>query len=304
MSNIYQYHLYKVAQERFNCKPKELSVQDNDTANCLARRTIFIENRILDSDEAHTVSVDRNDVQNARQALIDSYDNHSSFLEDLRENGLDEELLCIALSRQLKVERIIEKVLVNVEKPSDSKIEDFYRCHKSKFHQPEQRSVSHILITINPDFVENSFSVAQRRIRDLHSQIIKNPISFNKLAETHSECPSALQGGTLGSFSRGRMMKPLEDAAFKLKQGEISAPVETEVGFHIVRCDRIILEHLVSLKEAWLDISKAIYEERREKKKKLWIKTLCATKSVATATSSSGSDTASNSSKNTTLHAT
>jgi len=59
--------------------------------------------------------------------------------------------------------------------------------------------------------------------------------SFEKLAHMYSKCPSAQRGGTLGSFGRGQMVKSFENAAFNLKTGEVSEPVKTEFGWHLIK---------------------------------------------------------------------
>jgi peptidyl-prolyl cis-trans isomerase C len=58
--------------------------------------------------------------------------------------------------------------------------------------------------------------------------------SFAKLAVQYSSCPSGKQGGNLGMFGRGQMVKPFEDAAFGLEVGQISDPVQTQFGYHVI----------------------------------------------------------------------
>ncbi len=59
--------------------------------------------------------------------------------------------------------------------------------------------------------------------------------SFEELAKDYSNCPSGKDGGNLGSFGKGMMVKPFEDAAFALKVGEISGPIKTQFGFHLIK---------------------------------------------------------------------
>ena len=64
---------------------------------------------------------------------------------------------------------------------------------------------------------------------------IKNGASFQKMAELKSQCPSGKKGGDLGWFGRGMMVREFEKAAFALEKGEISQPVKTEFGWHIIK---------------------------------------------------------------------
>ena len=82
--------------------------------------------------------------------------------------------------------------------------------------------VSHILV--------KKYSQAEQILSEL-----KSGSDFKQLAKKYSECPSSKKGGDLGYFGKGQMVKEFEDAAFKLKNGELSGLVKTKFGYHIIK---------------------------------------------------------------------
>ncbi|HHD16442.1 MAG: peptidylprolyl isomerase [Thermoplasmata archaeon] len=85
-----------------------------------------------------------------------------------------------------------------------------------------QVRASHILVDSEKDAI---------RIRNR----IRAGARFEDLARKHSRCPSGKKGGDLGYFGRGQMVKPFEDAAFSMKKGDVSEPVKTQFGYHIIK---------------------------------------------------------------------
>ena len=69
----------------------------------------------------------------------------------------------------------------------------------------------------------------------LYNEIKKNKISFADAASEYSLCPSGYNGGDLGYFGKGMMVKPFEDVAFNMEIGEISTPVQTQFGWHLIQ---------------------------------------------------------------------
>lgn len=76
---------------------------------------------------------------------------------------------------------------------------------------------------------------ALRILASHREAIVSGRVDFAALARTESDCSSAQKGGDLGYFTRGRMHKPFEDAAFDLSVGELSGFVETDSGVHVIR---------------------------------------------------------------------
>jgi peptidyl-prolyl cis-trans isomerase C len=81
----------------------------------------------------------------------------------------------------------------------------------------------------------------EKQAQEILEKIKNKKMSFQEAAKKYSFCPSKSQGGNLGEFARGMMVKEFEDACFNQnnKIGDILGPIKTEFGFHIIRIDKI-----------------------------------------------------------------
>jgi peptidyl-prolyl cis-trans isomerase D len=115
---------------------------------------------------------------------------------------------------------------------SDAEIQAWYDGHKERYQQAEERRASHILIASETEGKDKARAKAEQVLQEVQ----KKPAAFAELARQHSDDPgSASQGGDLGFFGRGMMVKPFEDATFGMKEGEVSGVVESDFGFHIIK---------------------------------------------------------------------
>ena len=122
--------------------------------------------------------------------------------------------------------------LLDQVKVSDAEIKKWYDDHPERYRVPEERRASHILIV----FDGGDKAKAKTQAETVLNEVQKNPSRFADLAKQYSKDPgSAQKGGDLGFFSRGMMVKPFDDAAFGLKDGEISGVVESDFGYHIIK---------------------------------------------------------------------
>lgn len=143
---------------------------------------------------------------------------------------------------QIRVEYLVldaESVAGSIS-VSEQEVADAYRANAASFGQPEQRSASHILIAVDAGADAATRAQARAKATALYQTLQQSPARFAELARSESQDPgSAEAGGSLGSFARGAMVKPFEDAVFDMKPGEIRGPVESEFGYHIIRLDAI-----------------------------------------------------------------
>lgn len=119
---------------------------------------------------------------------------------------------------------------------SAEELRAYYDGHLAEFGTPEQRQVSHILIAVAANAAPADQEAAKSKAAGILAQLQAAPAKFAELAKQYSQDPgSAARGGDLGYFGRGMMVKPFDDAAFSLKQGEISALVKSDFGYHIIK---------------------------------------------------------------------
>lgn len=151
---------------------------------------------------------------------------------------------------ELSADALAARVPVDPEE-----VKRFYESSKSRFVQREERRASHILIALKPDASEAEKKAAEARAGALAAELRKKPAGFAEAAKKNSQDPgSAVQGGDLGFFARGAMVKPFEDAAFAAKKDEIVGPVQSDFGWHVIRVTDVKPEKGKSLAEATPEI--------------------------------------------------
>lgn len=119
----------------------------------------------------------------------------------------------------------------------DGEVQAYYEENQAEFFSPEKVEARHILIKVDQDADDAAVEAARLRAADIHGRAVKGE-DFAELAKALSEGPSRNQGGYLGTFGRGQMVKPFEDQAFALKAGEIGDPVRTDFGWHIIKVEQ------------------------------------------------------------------
>lgn len=144
---------------------------------------------------------------------------------------------------QVKMEFVLLSAasLINEVSVTDKEVKEFYDQNIDKFQGDEQREASHILIGFGVNATDEDKLKAKEKVLEIDAQLKASPNRFEELAAKFSQDPgSAAKGGSLGSFGRGAMVKPFEDAVFSMDVGDISDVVESEFGYHIIRLDGVI----------------------------------------------------------------
>ena len=268
------YLVLKTANSLFGKSAAALSSDELAKVEKLASRQLDLEAKVLASPEARDVAVPEATIQAALAEVSGRYPDDEAFQNDLAGNGLSVAQYAESLTRELKVEAILEKVASHSAKVSDVDVDLYYQFHSDEFLRPEIRRTRHILITINDDLPENGREDARKRIDEIAARLAKDPKRFEEQAMKHSECPTAMHGGLLGEVVRGKLYPELEAALFVMQEQETSAVIESELGFHILRCDEVKPAGPVPLEQVRGKVREMLETRRRRICQNAWVKSL------------------------------
>jgi peptidyl-prolyl cis-trans isomerase C len=278
LEGIGRYHLLRVASERFQSEPAALTEGQMREAERGARKSLEIEGLVLDSPEARKVLIPAQQVDAAVAQLRGRYPDGDAFLADLRRSGLDLDTLALVLRRELIFDAVMQRVASRHAEIDEIDVRLYYELHRGRFTSPERRTARHILITVNDDFDENHRDAALARIERLAERLRGHRGAlakrFSTLARQHSECPTALEDGRLGEVKRGQLYPELDALLFSLQEGQIGGPVETELGFHVLWCERIHPQKTLAFSRVRESILQILTERRRRDCQKAWLSKL------------------------------
>ncbi len=156
----------------------------------------------------------------------------------------DENIEAFNNPQKVKIEYIelnIDVLKDDVE-TTEEDLEGYFEQNKSRWVVPEKRSASHILLAVDSDASDSAVEEKKSLADELVARIAAGE-TLAALAPEFSDDPgSADNGGSLGEFGRGVMVSAFEEVAFAMNEGEVSDPVKSEFGFHIIQLDKIIGE--------------------------------------------------------------
>ena len=178
------------------------------------------------------LKVSKEEIDKVMETSEAQYPTHQDFLDDVLEEGETIENYRERVAYDMLVNTLTAKRYEERKKLlAPEAIQHFYQENTQLFAQPESVKIGHILIKVDQDADNKTWEKAKKKLLDLK----KSTKDFRTLAKEHSECPSAQNGGDLGFIPRGKLFQPLEITAFKLKSNQISQPIESNEGVHLIK---------------------------------------------------------------------
>ncbi len=151
--------------------------------------------------------------------------------------------------------------IVTPESIATDAVEKYYNDNQTNFISPAKAKVSHILLTLTPDASADEVEKAKVKMAEIEAEL-KAGASFEALATEYSQdTTTAANGGSLGWINPNDTVKPFNDTVFSMHDNEISSPIRTDFGLHLIKVDEIEQEATKDLAEVESDIRTELAQE-------------------------------------------
>ncbi|MET3696236.1 foldase protein PrsA [Bacillus oleivorans] len=220
---------------------------------------LLITNEIIELEsEKQNVSVSAEEINEEVQVLMDSYGGEENFNMVLESSGVSLD----SLKSDIKTYLLTEKLMAPQIEITEEEMQTYFEENKDMFAQAEQVEASHILV--------EDEATAQEVKEKLDSGE-----DFAALAQEYStDTANAEAGGDLGFFGRGEMAEAFEEAAFSLEVNQVSDPVETEHGFHIIKVTDKQEAKEANFEESKEEIEQTLFDEEVSAQYSTWLESL------------------------------
>jgi len=203
------------------------------------------------------------DVNSQLESIKKGFNSEQEFQKVLKERNIELKDLKEDIKKGISINTYLEKNIFSKLSPvtEDEKKKE-YEANKDKLNVPDEVRASHVLIKVDEKAAPEEKQKAREKIEALRARIMSGE-DFAKVAKENSEDGSASNGGDLGYFRKGEMVKPFEDAAFGMEKDQISPVVETKFGYHIIKVLDKKLAHTLTYDEVSVDIGKYLENKRK-----------------------------------------
>lgn len=226
-----------IAEQQLEAVPDEALAGQAETMKEMLVQGLVVSHLVEREIEEQGIEIDEADVDEAVRAqermLLQQFGgDRQQMTAALEQQGLTEEMLREQVERELAAERLVtDSSEVSV---SEQKLRQAYQQHQARMQQPEQTRARHILLHVDDEGEDDE---VRELAEKLAGQLEGEDADFEALAREHSDCPTASKGGDLGYFTREQLMPEFTEAAFAMSPGEVSEPVRSNLGWHVIRVE-------------------------------------------------------------------
>lgn len=189
-----------------------------------------------------------------KEKLLDQYVALYTFAMDAEERGLDQtdefKRILENTRRDILAQLAMRDAVKDVQ-VSDEEAKAYYDENQKKFQKEESVQAKHILVE------------TEEKCQEIFQEIESGAITFEEAAKQHSTCPSGQQGGDLGEFTHGQMVREFDEAAFAAEPGVVVGPVKTQFGYHLIRVEHKNEAQVQPFEEVKSMIVRTVYQKKQ-----------------------------------------
>jgi len=188
----------------------------------------------------------------------------------LAAQGLTKEAYRTQVREEIQKAQLINREIRGKVNVTPEEVERYYNAHLSEYSTPARIQLAHILFHLDPNATSDQISATTAKAEELRARI-KKGADFAEMAKEYSDDPSGKNGGDLGWFKPGQMLDELEKAAEKLQVGEVSDPVRTRAGIHLIKLEAREDASHENLGELQDQIKQQLYNAALEDRFQKWL---------------------------------
>lgn len=237
-----------------------------------AVKALVAQELIVQAGRAAGIKVEPAEVRARLKEVRGRYPSPEAYKEAIRARGLTPATVQKRIEREILVEEAVRREVDERVLVSEEDARRYYERNPGHFIEPEKIRLRHILVRRDPSNKEGR-DAARRKAEGLVARL-RGGADFAALARSESDDPSRDQGGDLGLVHKGRLMPAVEEAAFRLKSGVVSDPVETIYGFHILKVEARVSETRRPFDSIKGKLIRDLGDLAREDRLKAWIDAL------------------------------
>jgi peptidyl-prolyl cis-trans isomerase SurA len=162
--------------------------------------------------------------------------NDEQLQQALQQQGMTLDSYRTQIRQDIQRQQLISREIRGKVNVTPEEVQRYYEAHLSEYSTPERIEVAHIVFRLPTDASADRVAAITAKAEEVYQRINKGA-DFAEMAKQYSEDASAQNGGSLGWFKKGELLDSLEQAALGLKVGEVSEPVRTKVGVHLVKLE-------------------------------------------------------------------
>ncbi len=190
--------------------------------------------------------------------------------EALKQQGLDYDKYRQQIREEIEKVQLLNREIRGKVTVSPEDVKRYYEAHKQDYGRPGSVKVRQITLRLDPDAPEPIATAVLDRVQDIRKRLVKGE-DFATVAKQVSEDPLAADGGDLGELEPSKLLPEFEAPLSKMKEGDISEPIRTKMGVHLLKLEKRIDESFQPEGEVAADIKEKLYNEALEERYRRWI---------------------------------